>query len=209
MKRFAALCLTCLFGILLLKGQDLIILRNGDEIKGKVIEIGTDEIRYNKESMPDGPAYVCMKRDVFMIKFENGEKEVFGDAPATETGEKGTLEDEPATLYFIRPRKMAVSRPEIIIGTVKPDEVILKLQNGHWHKVDYYNFGTIDFVLGIYTINPQSLTLEVHPGDVYYFRCEPLSKGLTVMAEMQRIDEATAKMEMSELKEQISDLTGK
>ena len=72
MKRVVTLIAGCFLGILFLRGQDLIILRNGDEISSKVIETGTDEIRYRKESMPDGPVYVCMKRDVFMIKFENG-----------------------------------------------------------------------------------------------------------------------------------------
>ena len=208
MKRVVTLIAGCFLGILFLRGQDLIILRNGDEISSKVIETGTDEIRYRKESMPDGPVYVCMKRDVFMIKFENGEREVFGDEPSPKVKDQGTANQEPASMYFFRPKKMAGSRPEIIIGTIKPDEVILKLKNGHWHRIGYYHFGSRDFVFGIYSVNPQPLPLEIHPGDVYYFRCEAMSKGLSLVAEMEKADEETAKREMAALKEQKTSLTG-
>jgi hypothetical protein len=57
-------------------GQDYIILRNGDEIKSKVLELGQSEIKYKKYDNIDGPSYVFAKSDVFMIKYENGTKDI-------------------------------------------------------------------------------------------------------------------------------------
>ena len=58
------------------KAQDRITLRDGSEIKGKVSEIGEYEIKYAAaDSMRSSRA--ILKRNVFMITFENGVKEVF------------------------------------------------------------------------------------------------------------------------------------
>lgn len=58
--------------------QDVVVMQNGDEIQCKLIEIGIEKITYKKWSNLNGPLYVEEKADVFMIKYENGEKEVFG-----------------------------------------------------------------------------------------------------------------------------------
>jgi hypothetical protein len=57
--------------------QDIITLRSGDEIKAIVNEIDNSFIRYKKFENPTGPVYTLEKRDAFMIKYENGTKEVF------------------------------------------------------------------------------------------------------------------------------------
>lgn len=66
----------------LLKGnilfaQDLIILKNGDEIKSSVTEVGFDVIKYKKYENLAGPEYILEKSKVFMIKYVNGTKDVF------------------------------------------------------------------------------------------------------------------------------------
>ena len=58
-------------------GQDNIILRDGEEILSKVLKINPENIEYKKISNLQGPTYTLDKTDVFMIKYENGEKEVF------------------------------------------------------------------------------------------------------------------------------------
>lgn len=55
--------------------QDLIILKTGDEIKSKVIKVGLSEIEYKKDST--SPMYAIKKSEVFIIKYENGTKDVF------------------------------------------------------------------------------------------------------------------------------------
>jgi hypothetical protein len=55
---------------------DIIVLKNGDEVNAKVLEISPIELKYKKCNMPEGPLYVVKKSDVFMIKYANGSKEL-------------------------------------------------------------------------------------------------------------------------------------
>ncbi len=57
--------------------QDLIILKNGDEIKSKVEEINQENIKYKKFENLTGPLYTLDIYEIFMIKYENGTKDVF------------------------------------------------------------------------------------------------------------------------------------
>jgi hypothetical protein len=56
-----------------------IITRNGDIIEAKIIEVGVTEIKYKKCSNKEGPSYSILKSDVFMIKYKNGDKDVFNE----------------------------------------------------------------------------------------------------------------------------------
>jgi len=60
-------------------GQDVIIMKDGDEIEAKVTEILTDNIKYKRASNPTGPTYTISKSKVFMIRYESGDKDVFDD----------------------------------------------------------------------------------------------------------------------------------
>jgi len=57
-----------------LLAQDRIIKLNKSEINGKVIEIGSSEIKYTKDE--DIPLYAIKKSEVYKIIFENGKEEV-------------------------------------------------------------------------------------------------------------------------------------
>jgi hypothetical protein len=81
-----------LFGILLLAGatftlqaQDVIIRENGEEIQAKVVEVGTDEIKYKKFGNESGPTYTISKSELFLIKYANGTKEVIEKSTAPVT----------------------------------------------------------------------------------------------------------------------------
>jgi len=69
MKSLIALSVAIMFTSLI-SGQDVITKRDGTELKAKVVEIGVNEIKYKNFDNLDGPNYVCLKSDVFMIKFE-------------------------------------------------------------------------------------------------------------------------------------------
>ncbi len=56
---------------------DNIILKNGEEISGKILEIGITEIKYKKCENINGPTYTIKKSDVLMIRYSNGTKEIF------------------------------------------------------------------------------------------------------------------------------------
>jgi TM2 domain-containing membrane protein YozV len=55
---------------------DLIILKSGEEIKCKVLEIGSSEIKYKKCDNIDGPTYSIIKMDVLVVKYVNGTSEI-------------------------------------------------------------------------------------------------------------------------------------
>ena len=56
--------------------QDNIVLKNGDEINAKILEVGESNIKYKKFNNLDGPIYTKAKDEIFMIKYSNGEKDV-------------------------------------------------------------------------------------------------------------------------------------
>lgn len=64
---------------------DKILMKNGDEIMARIKEIGTQEIKYKKCEMPDGPDYYIRKQDVFMVTYATGLKERFEEKPAQTT----------------------------------------------------------------------------------------------------------------------------
>jgi hypothetical protein len=63
--------------------QDIIIMANGEDIQAKVSEINDSEVRYKNFSNLQGPDFVIRSSDIFMIKYENGSKDVFEKNPAT------------------------------------------------------------------------------------------------------------------------------
>src|SRR5574337_435170 len=50
--------------------QDIIIKKNNEQIKAKIIEIGTSEIKYKFYDAPDGPIIVISKKEVKSVKIE-------------------------------------------------------------------------------------------------------------------------------------------
>jgi FKBP-type peptidyl-prolyl cis-trans isomerase FkpA len=65
--------------------QDIIILKNGDEIKAKVSEVLTDVVKYKKWENQNGPLYSEAKGNIFMIKYQNGSKDLFANQTASAT----------------------------------------------------------------------------------------------------------------------------
>jgi hypothetical protein len=64
---------------------DILIFKDGAEIKGKVQEIGIHDIRYKRCDALEGPIYISRKTELFMIKYANGTREVIkSEAPAPE-----------------------------------------------------------------------------------------------------------------------------
>jgi hypothetical protein len=55
---------------------DIIMLKDGTEIEGKVIEVGSRVIRYKRCNNLGGPLIVVNTEKVFMIKYADGTKEV-------------------------------------------------------------------------------------------------------------------------------------
>jgi len=77
-KLFMLLVIVMLFSFSVV-AQDVIILKNGGEIKSLVQEIGTEYVKYKKFDNQTGPIYNIAKTEIFMIKYENGTKDVFNE----------------------------------------------------------------------------------------------------------------------------------
>ena len=57
-----------------------IILKNGNEVYCKVSKFDSESITYKKHSNLSGPEYVISMDKVFMIKHENGDKNIFNNS---------------------------------------------------------------------------------------------------------------------------------
>lgn len=66
-----------------LKAQDLIVKNNKEEIKAKVLEVEESAIKYKKFDFQEGPTYSINKADIFMIIYQNGTRETFGQTKPT------------------------------------------------------------------------------------------------------------------------------
>jgi hypothetical protein len=60
-----------------IKAQDIIKLKDGNQISSNVLEIDKNTIKYKKYSNLDGPTYNIEVGEVVSIKYENGEKDFF------------------------------------------------------------------------------------------------------------------------------------
>ena len=70
----------------ILAAQDTLYMKNGEKINGKVLEVGTTEIKYKKAQNPDGPTYVTLKTEVALIEYKNGYKEVYNNDGTNNNG---------------------------------------------------------------------------------------------------------------------------
>ena len=107
--------LVMLFSTAILYPQDLIALKKGETINGKVAEVGINEIRYYKSDNPHGPVHVTSKVDVTQIVYAKGTKDVFkthASQPGTQN--KGILQAVSQNFYrlYIYP----INTPHIDLG---------------------------------------------------------------------------------------------
>lgn len=58
-------------------GQDNVVLRNGDEIPAKVLEVNQTGLKFRKSANPDGPVCTAFLREVMLIKYANGTEDTF------------------------------------------------------------------------------------------------------------------------------------
>ncbi|MDR3340670.1 MAG: porin family protein [Candidatus Symbiothrix sp.] len=77
MKKMLFIFVLLVVAVSAMNAQDVITMKNGDEIKTKVLEISANEVKYKKFGNANGPTYTILKSEIFMIKYENGEKDVF------------------------------------------------------------------------------------------------------------------------------------
>ena len=72
------------------QSQDILVKRSGSELQVKVLKISSEVIEYKKWSNQDGPTYTLATSEVNMIKYENGEQDVFNSDTSAEVSEDST-----------------------------------------------------------------------------------------------------------------------
>jgi len=81
-----------------LSSPDLILLTNGEQVEGFVIEIGDTDVRYKKAGNPNGPSYTMKQASIYKIKYANGMEETFTQVstqPVYETTQPVTETTQP------------------------------------------------------------------------------------------------------------------
>lgn len=93
MKRFILLAIMLVVGYSAF-AQDIITKKDGTDIKAKISEVGTTEVKYKSFSNLEGPTYTLPKADILMITYENGERDIFN----TETKSNSNVPEGIMTL---------------------------------------------------------------------------------------------------------------
>lgn len=81
MKRTIFLVLALILGLQMAWAQDIITTKSGNDIQAKVVEVGIHNVKYKKFANPDGPEYTIPKDNILIIRYENGEKDIFEYEP--------------------------------------------------------------------------------------------------------------------------------
>jgi hypothetical protein len=120
--------LLLLFAGFKMRSQDYIVLRNGDEIKAKVTEISDQQIKYHQYDDQNAAVLSIPTSAVFMIKYQNGTKEVFEaktaaapvvTAPSQPVATTGKKFDND-TSDFAKIRRKKFSGPRIGLTYIAP-----------------------------------------------------------------------------------------
>lgn len=61
--------------------QDLITKKNGEDIQAKILEVNTNDVRYKRWDNMDGPIFSLRKSEILLVRYENGQNEVFRTSP--------------------------------------------------------------------------------------------------------------------------------
>jgi len=106
-----------IFGLILsgasVYAQDIITMRNGDEIRAKVTELTPTEIRYKRFENLEGPTVVARRAEVFAITYENGTRELINPVTATTT-----TQPTPTSVYEHTPFYAGIVGGYGILGPV-------------------------------------------------------------------------------------------
>lgn len=94
--------------------QDIITKKSGDELEVKIIKVNHSNVMYKKHNNLEGETYMMDKIHIFMIKYEDGRKEVFEGEDKNEKGE--TLLREGLRLGLHATPAMMVD-PDVFMGT--------------------------------------------------------------------------------------------
>ena len=108
--------------------QDIIIKNDKSELKSKVLEITDVSVKYKKWDNQQGPTYNIGKNEVFMIVYENGQRETFPvtsaiPAATSASSSKQTSQaqmEKPDSLLYSKNTKVSYKPYRIYAGIQSP-----------------------------------------------------------------------------------------
>jgi hypothetical protein len=83
MKKISFVLVFLMSFVLVTNAQDIILKRNGEEIQVKVEEIGLNDVKYKLFGNESEGAFTLLQSEIFSIKYENGERELFEETTKT------------------------------------------------------------------------------------------------------------------------------
>lgn len=89
-----ALAITC-------SSQDLITKKDGTDIKAKIVEIGFTDIKYKNWDNQNGPSILMLKSDILIVRYQNGQKEIFNAATTQSAAVTPTIAAQPVNYKLL------------------------------------------------------------------------------------------------------------
>jgi len=201
MKKLITLFLLMAGMAVAVNAQDVITLKNGDEIKAKVTEISSSEIKYKRFDNLDGPTIVIVKNDVFAINYENGTRDVFVSATANEPEAdqpaRAASENDYVLLHIYRKGGMVGAAVKYSLHL--DDEPICRVVNKWKETIKIDREGLI--TLWARTEVKKELPINVQFGGEYYIRCSVTMGGVVGRPHLELVNETIGKKEFDAIKE--------
>lgn len=199
MRKIICIFLLLMSGISAMDAQDIILLKTGEEVEAKVTDVSDTEIKYKKFSNQSGPAYVMLVSEIFMIKYENGDKDVFGiDTPDDETENVKASESDAdyAVLYVYRQSKTGTAvKYDLHLG----DTVICKVKNNWKETVKITQEG--QNTLWAKTESTVELPIDIEFGKEYYVRCSIKMGAFVGRPKLELVDNEKGEAEYEAIQE--------
>jgi hypothetical protein len=124
--------------------QDVIVMKTGDEVQVKVLEILPDVVKYKKYNNQDGPTYSEYKTNIFMIKYQNGSKDVFGNqqSSTSNTSTTSTNNNESQAVnvlqsYFINGFKNSSKKTFNLLDFKKTNGIMRNVNGQSMYEVQF------------------------------------------------------------------------
>ena len=105
-----------LVGIGSIAAQDLIIMRDGNIIEARVMEISPTEIRYKRFEHLEGPTIVLPALNVLSIRYENGTSEIINAVPVPVIGQQNIQVIRSQNAQVIRSQNTAMDTDKFNFG---------------------------------------------------------------------------------------------
>jgi len=110
--------------------QDIITKKDGTDISAKVLEVTTTVIKYKRFENQNGPVISVKKSDVLMVRYENGNKDIFSESVSDDNVSSSKKVNDK-----INVKPQYFNKCEMIIG----DKIIVKTDTKGLNKnVVYY-----------------------------------------------------------------------